>query len=107
MKFHFQIQLLTVSHRISAMDTQADGPCSSTGDTSYVNIEDILMQIKEFTKYITGRIKENASVAQGMQTFLRRYKTLTQDSTMLGLLVRFIVLGGCLEVLSKAHKVVI
>ena len=47
--------------------------------SDYVNIEDVLMQIKEFTEDITGRIKENASVAQGMQTFLRRYKTLTQS----------------------------
>ena len=36
--------------RISAMDTQADEPCSSTRDTSSVNIEDVLMQIKEFTE---------------------------------------------------------
>ena len=43
--------------------------------------------------------------AQGMQTFLRRFST-KRSIPELGLLLRFNVLDGCLEVLSKAHKVV-
>ena len=59
--------------------------------------------------YVTGRIKENASVAQGMQTFLRRYKTLTQsgrfhNARLASALHRFgWVFGGTIKSTQGGH----
>ena len=63
--------------RSSAMDTQTDEPCTSMGHSS-VNVDDLVKQIEEFTEDITMRVRENTLVAQGMQTFLRRYKSMTR-----------------------------
>ena len=65
--------------RSSAMDTQTDELCASTGQSSPFNIDDLVKQIEEFTEYITARVKNNSLVAQGMQTFLRRYSRLTES----------------------------
>lgn len=46
---------------------------------SSIDVDSILKQIQEFTDDITTRVKENAGVAQGMKTFLRRYHNLTQN----------------------------
>ena len=46
-----------------------------------IDVDAIVKQIQEFADDITTRVKENAVVAQGMQTFLRRYQNLTQNGT--------------------------
>ena len=38
-----------------------------------------MKQIEEFTEDITARVKNNSLVAQGMQTFLRRYNSMTKS----------------------------
>ena len=53
-------------------------------------------------------MKQNALVAQGMQTFLKRYKNLTEYGQFHNArlsIVHFIALGGCLEEVSRVHKV--
>ena len=64
--------------RSSAIDSQADMPCSSVEQSSSLNVDNLVKEIGEFTKDITTRVKQNALVAQGMQTFLKRYKNLTE-----------------------------
>ena len=51
----------------------------NAGQSSSPNVDDLLKQIEEFTKDITTRVKQNSVVAEGMQTFFRRYKTLTES----------------------------
>ena len=65
--------------RSSAIDTQTDEPCTSTGHFSPIDIDNLVKQIEEFTEDITARVKKNTLVAQGMQTFLRRYKSMTES----------------------------
>ena len=62
----------------SAMDTPTDEPCTSTEQSS-INTDNLVKQIEEFTADITARVKENTSVAQGMQTFLRGYESMTEN----------------------------
>ena len=67
--------------RSSAMDTQTDEPCTSIGQSSPINmcIDTLVKQIEEFTEDITTRVKKNTLVAQGMKTFLRRYKGMIES----------------------------
>ena len=65
--------------RSSAMDTQTHELCASTGQSSPNKIDDLVKQIEEFTEDITARVKNNSLVAQGMQTFLRRYNSMTES----------------------------
>lgn len=64
--------------RSSAMDIQADMPCTSVGQSSSLDVDGLVKEIGEFAKDITTRVKQNSLVAQGMQTFLKRYKNLTE-----------------------------
>ena len=94
--------------RCSAMDSQADMPCSSVEQSSSLNVDNLMKEIGEFTKDITTRVKQNVLVAQGMQTFLKRYKNLTEYGQFHNArlsIVHFIALGGCLEEVSRVHKV--
>ena len=43
--------------------------------------EDIAQKIKEFSADITARVKESPLIGKAMQTFLRRYNTITKAST--------------------------
>ena len=63
------------------MDIQADthSPGTNAEQSSSPNVDDLLKQIEEFTKDITTRVKQNSAMAGGMQTFLRRYKNLTES----------------------------
>ena len=72
-----------------------------------VDIDDLVKQIEEFTEDITSRVKENQLIAQGMQTFLKRYQNLTESGNFRtqDYVVPFIVLDGCLEVQSEALNV--
>ena len=58
------------------MDTQTDEPSTSTG---YVIVDDLVKQIEEFAEDITARVRKNTLVAQGMQTFLKRYKNMAES----------------------------
>ena len=60
------------------MDIQTNELCASTGQSSPINIDDLVKQIEEFIEDITARVKNNSLVAQGMQTFLRRYNSMTE-----------------------------
>lgn len=49
--------------------------------TNEIDVKILLKQIEDFTVDITARVKENAVVAQGMKTFLRRYQNFTESVT--------------------------
>lgn len=92
--------------RSSAMDNQSEEPYASIGKP-VVDIDDLVKQIEEFTEDNTSRVKENQLIAQGMQTFLKRYQSLTESGKFQtqDYVVPFIVLDGCLGVQSEALNV--
>ena len=89
--------------RSSAMDTQNDQLCVSTRQSYLINIDDLVKQIEEFTENITARVKNNSLVAEGMQTFLRRYNSMTEsgqfhNAGLFSALHRFgLVFGGSIR----------
>ena len=65
--------------RSSTMENDPEQSCTSTGKSANFNTDELVKQIEEFAQDITSRVKVNTSIAEGMQTFLRRYKSLTES----------------------------
>ena len=65
--------------QFSAMDSDPEQLHTTTGTATSFNTDELVKLIEEFAQDITSRVQSNTSVAQGMQTFLRRYKSLTES----------------------------
>ena len=57
---------------------EGKSPINTSNDQASEDLED---KIKEFSADITARGKENPQICQAMQTFLRRYDTITKTGT--------------------------